>query len=127
MNTSNLFPFVESLALVPRDAKNHNPPYLLIKMLQEDGSTRWKVSQNSSSCLCRAGFFCIEYMPSNRTPEHLDDTRFNSIEEACSFFQLFINTQTNPEHPNYIRQRFVDFEFIQMEFNRFLNALEINI
>lgn len=52
---------------------------------QRDGSVKWVISNGSGVASKECKSFVYDSMPSNRTDEHIDDTRFSSIEEALQF------------------------------------------
>lgn len=52
---------------------------------QRDGSVKWVVTNGSGVASKECKGFVYDSMPSNRTDEHIADTRFSSIEEAIEF------------------------------------------
>lgn len=59
------------------------------------GNNRWAVVQNSNVLDKDANWY-IEPFPSSRTEEYLNNTRFNSAEEAKEFFDSIGGTASLP-------------------------------
>lgn len=59
-----------------------------IELRESDQGERWVIKEGGRACLSKSlGEFVYEPMPSNRTDDFLDDTRFNSMEEAMIFLE----------------------------------------
>lgn len=70
--------------IIPPDCKSSNRIQIARRTSQE-GVERWAII-NGNTCLSKAEqCFVFESMPSNRTDEFIDDTRFDSVDEAYAF------------------------------------------
>lgn len=71
-----------------RDLVNNFTDRIVIqKRLQRDGNVLWVVLARGNVLSKSEKWFVYDGMNSDRTQEHLQDTRFNSIEEALKAFQ----------------------------------------
>jgi hypothetical protein len=77
----------------------HGPIYAeATSQITELGAQVWAVRNSSGSAFsAEARAFVIEPMPSNRTPEYLAHTRFDSVEECEQIYNLLRNEEALDE------------------------------
>lgn len=64
----------------------------IVRVEQRDLNYKWVV-RNGRVCLKKTGLFEYEPLPSNRTQDFLDETRFDSPEEAYSSWEAHVHNQ----------------------------------
>ena len=114
MLNEKILPFVKEITLADDSPENPFGSISLIKMIQKDGSTKWKVSRGNSDLSKRIFLFCISPLPSSRDSDYLEEFRFDSPEEGLSALKQFFvvakrDKITNAKMLEYLEQKFQEF------------------
>lgn len=72
----------------PLDQSSHR--ITLERRQQRTGEDKWGVFKNNSVLSKKDGVFIYEGFPSSRTEEDLENTRFNTVEEAVLFWEKVV-------------------------------------
>lgn len=75
----------------------------LERQSQLDGPDRWALYKGGCVLYKSEKEFAYESMPSSRTPEDLNDTRFDSPQEALDFWENEVKNKFEEEELKYLQ------------------------
>lgn len=69
----------------------HSNGIQVVRCIQPDSSSLWKVSKDTLYVLTKTGEFIFEPLPSSRTDEFYKETRFQTFDEAVAAYRKLKN------------------------------------
>jgi hypothetical protein len=80
------FPIAMGKYIPDIEEYGHNFKYIISLELRNRDPKKWAIILEMG-CLSKSGEILDEFMPSHRNKDFIDQTRFDSIEEAVEFFE----------------------------------------